>query len=87
LSPSGIKNFLFFTSSRPALRPNQPPMEWVQGFLSPEVKQQGREADHSPPNSAEVKNMWIYTATPPIRHLGVVLNLLVTSDNFTSLLK
>jgi hypothetical protein len=26
---------------------------------------QGREADHSPPTSAEVKKMWIYTSTPP----------------------
>jgi hypothetical protein len=24
-----------------------------------------READHSPPTSAEVKNAWIYTSTPP----------------------
>jgi hypothetical protein len=24
----------------------------------------GREADHSPPTSAEVKKMWIYTSTP-----------------------
>jgi hypothetical protein len=32
--------------------------------LSLEVKQLGREADHSPPNSAELKNMWIYTFTP-----------------------
>jgi hypothetical protein len=25
----------------------------------------GAEADHSPPTSAEVKNTWIYTSTPP----------------------
>jgi hypothetical protein len=24
-----------------------------------------REVDHSPPASAEVKKMWIYTSTPP----------------------
>jgi hypothetical protein len=36
-----------------------------QGALSPGVKGQGREADHSPPSSAEVKNMWIYTSIPP----------------------
>jgi hypothetical protein len=29
------------------------------------VKRPGREADHSPPTSAEVKNTWIYTSTPP----------------------
>jgi hypothetical protein len=35
------------------------------GALSPGVKRQGREADHSPPASAEVKKIWIYTSTPP----------------------
>jgi hypothetical protein len=34
------------------------------GALSPRVKRQEREADHSPPASAEVKKMWIYTSTP-----------------------
>jgi hypothetical protein len=28
---------------------------WVLGTISLEVKQQGREADHSPPSSAETK--------------------------------
>jgi hypothetical protein len=37
----------------------------VPGALSPGVKLQEREADHSPPASAEVKKMWIYTSTPP----------------------
>jgi hypothetical protein len=30
------------------------------GALSLGVKQQGREADHSPPASAKVKKIWIY---------------------------
>jgi hypothetical protein len=34
------------------------------GGSFPRVKRQGREADHSPPTSAEVKKMWIYTSTP-----------------------
>jgi hypothetical protein len=33
------KNFLFFTASRPALGPTQPPIQWV-----PEVKRSEREA-------------------------------------------
>jgi len=37
------------------------------------VKRPWREADHSPPSSAEVKNVWIYTSLPPIRLHGVVL--------------
>jgi hypothetical protein len=34
----------------------------------------GREADHSPQSSAEVKNAWSYTSTPPIRLHGVMLS-------------
>jgi hypothetical protein len=64
-SPGRVKNFLFSTSSRPALGPIQPPIQWAPGALSPGVKRQGREDDHSPPTSAEVKKMWIYTSTPP----------------------
>jgi hypothetical protein len=30
----------------------------------PGGKRQGREADHSPPSSAEVNNVWSYTSTP-----------------------
>jgi hypothetical protein len=33
------------------------------GVLSPGVKRKGREADHSPPTSAEVKKTWVYTST------------------------
>jgi hypothetical protein len=45
------------------------------------VKQQGREADHSPPTSAEVKKTWIYTSTPP--HVFMALCLVKYWDNFT----
>jgi hypothetical protein len=38
------------------------------------VKRPGREADHSPPSSAEVKNAWHYTSTTPIRLHSVVLS-------------
>jgi hypothetical protein len=42
--------------------------------LSLGVKRLRREADYSPPSSAEVKNVWSYTSTPPIRLHGVVLH-------------
>jgi hypothetical protein len=48
-----------------SLVPTQPPIQWVPGAISPRVKRSGREADHSPPTSAEVKNTWIYKSTPP----------------------
>jgi hypothetical protein len=50
-------------SSRPILGSTQPPIERVPGALSSGVKLPGREADHSPPATAEVKKMWIYIST------------------------
>jgi hypothetical protein len=47
-SPGKVENVHFSISSIPALGSTQ----------------QGREADYSPPTSAEVKIMWIYTSTP-----------------------
>jgi hypothetical protein len=47
---------------------------WVPGALSLGVKQLVREADHSPPSSAEVKNVWSYTSTPPVCLHGMVLS-------------
>jgi hypothetical protein len=66
--------FLFSIASRPALVSTQPPIQWVPGPLSPRINWLGREADHSPPCSAEVKNAWSYTSTPPIRLHGVVFS-------------
>jgi hypothetical protein len=62
-SPGMVKNCLFSTSSSSALRPTQPPSQWVLGALSPGVKRPGSEADHSPQTSAKVKKMWIYIST------------------------
>jgi hypothetical protein len=39
-----------------------------------DVKRPELEADHSPPSTAEVKNAWSYTSTPPVCLHGVVLN-------------
>jgi len=50
--------------SRPAMGPTQPPIQRGPEALSLGVKRAGREADHSPQSSAEVKNKWRYTSTP-----------------------
>jgi hypothetical protein len=47
--------FLFTTVSTPALGPTKPPIQWIPGTLSLDVKRPGREADDSPQSSAEVK--------------------------------
>jgi len=52
---SGPGIFLFTTASRMILGPTQPPIQWIPGALSLEVKQPRHEADHSPPPSAKAK--------------------------------
>jgi hypothetical protein len=51
-SRRGLGIFLFTTAFRTVLGPTQPP---IQGLFPLRVKRMGREADHSPPPSAEMK--------------------------------
>jgi hypothetical protein len=46
------------------LWPNKRPTHWVFTVLSLGIMWPGREADHSPSSSAEVKNEWSYTSIP-----------------------
>jgi hypothetical protein len=73
--------FLFTTEFRTAPGPTQPPIQWVSGALSLELKRPGREANHSPPSSTEVKNEWSYTSTPPYVFMGWCL--VKHRDSFT----
>jgi hypothetical protein len=57
--------FLFTTTSRLALRPTQPPIQWIPGALSPGEKRPGCEADHSPSSTVKVRKAWSYNSTPP----------------------
>jgi hypothetical protein len=63
--PGRGKSFLLSTSSRPVLGPTQLPIKWILG-----VKRLGCEADPSPATSAEGKNTWIYTSTPPYVYMA-----------------
>jgi hypothetical protein len=60
-----IESRIFSSPRRPDRLLGPPNLQWVPGALSPGVKWLGREDDHSPPTSAEVKKMWIYTSIPP----------------------
>jgi hypothetical protein len=68
VSRKGLGIFLFITTSRPALRPTQPPIQWVPGALSLGVKRPEGEADHSSPSSAEVKKcveLYLHSCNTP----------------------
>jgi hypothetical protein len=71
------KTFLISKTSKWTLKSGQPAIQWIPVALSLEVRRTGREADHSPPSSAEVKREWNYTSTPPISLHGIY------RDNFT----
>ena len=62
-NPGGEEIFL---PSRPALGPNQPPVQWVPGLS------RGRAADHSPPSCAAVMEEQGCTSTDPLGHIGPV---------------
>jgi hypothetical protein len=55
------QEIFLFIASRSILRH----IQMVAGALSSRLKRSKREPEHSAPYSAEVKNAWSYTATPP----------------------
>jgi hypothetical protein len=73
-SPAGLGIFPFTTVSRTDLGPTQFPIQWVPGVLSLGVNRPGRETDHSPPSSSDVKECVELYLHSPIRLHGVVLS-------------
>jgi hypothetical protein len=71
-SQRGLGIFLFITAmSSTALGPTQPPIQWVPGALSLGVKRSGRESNHSPESSAEVKEcveLYLHSRDKPSWH-------------------
>jgi hypothetical protein len=69
--PEGSKRefLLFAATSRPALGPTQPPIQWVPGALSLGKKRPGWEAGHSPPLVVSMLRMLI--VIPPLPHTSL----------------
>jgi hypothetical protein len=67
--------YLFFITTRPALGPDQPPVQLAPGIVSPGVRGQGHEADRSPHPMSRLRMMELYLHFP-IRIHGVVFTQL-----------
>jgi hypothetical protein len=72
---------IFLSSAEPSLEPTEPPTWRVPEFFP------GREIDHLPTCSAEVRNKWRCASTPPICLHGLdrdifmlVLEMIVNDD-------
>jgi hypothetical protein len=70
------------SASRPAVGPTQPSVQWVpRSFPRGGKARPGRDADHSPPSSAEVKNeLKLYLLSPqapPWRVAGLLYLYLI----------
>jgi hypothetical protein len=53
---------------RPALRPTQPPIQWIPGLFPEGVKRPGHGVDHQPPSNAEVKErvkLYLFSPSGP----------------------
>jgi hypothetical protein len=71
-SRRGLGIFLFTIASRKTLVSTQPPIQWVPGALFLGIKRLGREADHSPASSAEVKEcveIYLHSHNTPSWHV------------------
>jgi hypothetical protein len=77
--PAAVRDrVLFSTSTRPAVGPTQPPIQWYRE-LFPDVNRPGPETDHLFPSVTEVKNSWNYAST--LRYDFVAWYLIKHTDN------
>lgn len=65
LDDGGQETYLFSRTCRLSLGSIQPPVQWVPMFFSG-GKVDGHYFDDPSPFSAEVRNQWSYTSTPPV---------------------
>jgi hypothetical protein len=70
VNPSTKRKFLFSRMSSLALRPTQPPIQWLLG-LFPGNKVMVHEIYLSPPSNADIKSEWSYTCAPLVRLHGI----------------
>jgi hypothetical protein len=60
--PSRVRGiFLYYTASRLALEPIQPPIQWIPGVLSPEVKHLGCEVGITTPTRSGMVKLYLHS--------------------------
>jgi len=67
------------TTSKPALRPIEPPIQWIPGALSSVVERPGRETDYSFPSSTGLR---MRGAIPPLLQYVMVWCLIKHRGQF-----
>lgn len=72
-SQQGQDIFLSSKAPRPAMGPAQHPLQRASGAPSHRRKRLERKPDHSPPSSAEFKNAWSHSSTPPYAFMVRIL--------------
>jgi hypothetical protein len=74
-----IVNFVVLKISKAVLGTIHPPVQWIQGGWVGVgvVKRPVRDADHSPPFSAPIKNEWSLTSTRLYAYMAFALTALL----------
>jgi hypothetical protein len=67
------EGIFLFAMSRPTLWLSQPPVLWLLGAVSREIKRTWREADYLPPYSAKDNNEWSCLSTLPCAFISYCL--------------
>jgi hypothetical protein len=64
LARIGVRYFSLLQGIQPGCGAHQVSFQWLPLALSLGIRLWGREADRSPPSSAEIKEWWSYVSTP-----------------------
>jgi hypothetical protein len=84
--PASAMYVSLLQTSRPALGPTQPPIQWVSGIPSLSVKCPGSEINHSMIFSAEIKNKWSYNLLSLYVYVWEQLHFIEVRGNISSLI-
>jgi hypothetical protein len=68
---AGSRDVIFSERTRPTLVPTQPPVQWENEVVSPEVNRPRRESMDSSSRRIDFRKEWSYTSNLPIKLHGI----------------